>query len=64
MARSPEFAASLGHLFKDPAHYAVSAVRAAYDGRVVLNTAPLRGWLQRLGEPLYGHETGTDGNPV
>ncbi len=63
MARSPEFAASLGHDFKDPMHYAVSAVRAAYDGRVVLNVAPIGGWLQRLGEPLYGHET-PDGYPL
>ncbi len=63
MARSPEFTASLGRDFKDPVHYAVSAVRAAYDGRVVLNAAPIAGWLQRLGEPLYGHET-PDGYPL
>ncbi|MBV8682220.1 MAG: DUF1800 domain-containing protein [Caulobacteraceae bacterium] len=57
MFRSPEFAASLGEKFKDPMHYAVSAVRAAYGDRVIVNTQPLQGWLGRMGEPLYGHET-------
>jgi len=54
---SPEFKASLGTAFKDPAHYAISAVRLAYDGRVILNTDPLSGWLQRMGEGLFAHET-------
>ncbi|HSZ51676.1 MAG TPA: DUF1800 domain-containing protein [Caulobacteraceae bacterium] len=57
MFRSPEFTASLGRKFKDPMHYAVSAVRAAYGDRVIVNTQPLQGWLGRMGEPLYGHET-------
>jgi len=54
---SLEFDASLGHKFKDPAHYAVSAVRLAYDDRVILNTGPIQGWLNRLAEGLYNHET-------
>jgi uncharacterized protein (DUF1800 family) len=54
---SPEFAASLGKKFKDPIHYAVSAVRATYGSEVVLNTQPMINWLNRMGEPLYGHET-------
>lgn len=63
MIRSPEFQASLGGKFKDPMHFAVSAVRAAYGDRVVLNVAPLSGWLGRMGEPLYGRET-PDGYPL
>jgi len=55
--RSPEFAASLGAKFKDPVHYVVSAVRLAYDGRTILNPGPMIGWIARLGEPLYAHET-------
>lgn len=63
MIASPEFDASLGRDFKDPVHYAVSAVRLAYDQQVVLNTWPLQGWLNRLGEGLYNHET-PDGYPM
>jgi uncharacterized protein (DUF1800 family) len=55
--RSAEFRASLGKSFKDPVHYAVSAVRLAYGERVILNTDPLSGWLQRMGEGLFTHET-------
>jgi len=54
---SPEFKASLGGKFKDPIHYAVSALRAAYGQQVILNPQPLLNWLTRMGEPLYGHET-------
>ena len=60
---SPEFAASLGHAFKDPIHYVVSAVRVAYDGRTILNAAPMQGWLNRMGEPLFGRPT-PDGFPL
>jgi uncharacterized protein (DUF1800 family) len=60
---SPEFKASLGTKFKDPIHYAVSALRAAYGQQVILNAQPLLGWLGRMGEPLYGHET-PDGYPM
>ncbi len=55
--RSPEFKASLGKTFKDPIHYAVSAVQIAYDGRTILNTDPLQNWLQQMGEGLFQHET-------
>jgi uncharacterized protein (DUF1800 family) len=54
---SSEFTASLGRKFKDPIHYAVSAVRAVYGDRVIANVQPLQNWLTRMGEPLYGHET-------
>ena len=60
---SPEFVRSLGTKFKDPMHYVVSAVRLAYDDKVVLNVGPMLGWLNRMGEPLYGHET-PDGYPL
>jgi len=54
---SREFQASLGKKFKDPIHYAVSAVRAVYGDQVITNTQPMLNWLNRMGEPLYGHET-------
>ena len=57
MFHSPEFTASLGTKFKDPMHYLISAVRLAYPDQVVLNTQPIQGWLNRLGEGLYNHET-------
>jgi len=55
--RSPEFAASTGEKFKDPVHYALSAVRLAYDDKPILNTAPIQGWLNRMAEGLYNHDT-------
>ncbi len=63
MFRSAEFKASLGHDFKDPRHYVISALRMVYDGRVVANTAPIQGWLNRLAEGAYNHET-PDGYPM
>ena len=54
---SDEFSASLGRKFKDPMHYAVSAVRAVYGDRVITNTQPALNWLNRMGEPLFAHET-------
>lgn len=60
---APEFRASLGHRFKDPVHYAVSAVRMAYDDKPILNAGPIVGWLNRMGEPLYGRQT-PDGYPM
>jgi uncharacterized protein (DUF1800 family) len=63
MFQNPAFTNSLGARFKDPMHYVLSAVRLAYDNRVILNPAPMLGWLGRLAEPLYGHET-PDGYPL
>jgi uncharacterized protein (DUF1800 family) len=63
MVEAPEFAQSLGHKFKDPIHYVVSAVRLAYDGRPIVNAAPMLGWLARLGEGLYNRQT-PDGYPL
>lgn len=63
LINSPEFEASLGHKFKDPQHYVVSAVRLAYDTKLVLNTGPMLGWLYRLGQAPYNHQT-PDGYPL
>jgi uncharacterized protein (DUF1800 family) len=57
MFATPEFKASLSQKFKDPIHYAVSSLRAAYGDTVILNVQPLLNWLNRMSEPLYGHET-------
>jgi uncharacterized protein (DUF1800 family) len=32
-------------------------VRALYGNQVIANPLPLIAWLNRMGEPLYGHET-------
>ena len=48
--------------FKDPMHFVISAVRAAYDDKVVLNTNPVINWLNRMGEGLYNRQT-PDGYP-
>jgi uncharacterized protein (DUF1800 family) len=61
---SREFDASLANgVFKDPMHYAISAVRQAYDQRVIANTQPIQNWMNRMAEGLYGHET-PDGYPM
>jgi uncharacterized protein (DUF1800 family) len=60
---SPEFAASLERKFKDPMHYVISAVRLAYDERVIHNAGPMLGWLGRLGELPYNRQT-PDGYPL
>jgi uncharacterized protein (DUF1800 family) len=59
MVHASEFNASLkpGTKFKDPVTYVFSAVRLAYDDKVVLNTQPIQNWLNRLGEGLFNHET-------
>jgi uncharacterized protein (DUF1800 family) len=63
MFTAPEFTQSLGKKFKDPVHYVVSAVRLAYDDKVILNTGPMLNWLSRMAEPLYGRQT-PDGYPL
>ena len=62
LVAAPEFGAA-GAKFKDPMRFVVSAARAAYDERVVLNTLPLQNWLNRLGEGLYNRST-PDGYPM
>jgi uncharacterized protein (DUF1800 family) len=55
--QTPEFRASLGTKLKDPVRYVISAVRAAYPDRPILNPGPVQGWINRLGEGLYNHDT-------
>jgi uncharacterized protein (DUF1800 family) len=59
MVHAPEFAAALksGAKLKDPMQYVLSAVRLAYDDKVILNTQPIQNWLNRLGEGLFNHDT-------
>jgi uncharacterized protein (DUF1800 family) len=54
---SSEFMASLGTRFKDPVRYVLSAVRLAYDTKVIVNTGPIQNWFNRLAEGLYNHQT-------
>ncbi len=63
MFQSSEFPVSLGSKFKDPIHYVVSAVRLAYDDKVILNTAPMLNWINRMGQSMYGRQT-PDGYPL
>jgi uncharacterized protein (DUF1800 family) len=63
MFRSPEFSGALPVKYKDPTQFVLSAVRLAYDTKVILNAGPVIGWLNRLGEGLYGHQT-PDGYPM
>lgn len=62
MFNSPEFNVSLGHKFKDPMHFVVSALRLAYDeptqsGRTFVNLKPVNNMLNAMGQGLYGHLT-------
>jgi uncharacterized protein (DUF1800 family) len=65
MVHAPEFTASLKSpaKFKDSVQYVMSAVRMAYDNKVVLNTNPIQNWLNRLAEGLFNHQT-PDGYPL
>ena len=60
---SREFKASLGRDFKDPQHYAISAVRLTFNTQVIVNSQPIQNWLNRMGEGVYNHET-PDGYPM
>ncbi len=63
MVDAPEFTAQAGQKFKDPVRYVLSAVRLAYEDRVILNTQPVQNWLNRLAEGFYNHDT-PDGYPL
>jgi uncharacterized protein (DUF1800 family) len=43
--------------FKDPMDFVVSSLRLAYEGKTITNYRSVTGWLQQLGEPLYGRVT-------
>jgi uncharacterized protein (DUF1800 family) len=62
MLHAPEFTtattgSAMGTRFKDPVRYVLSAVRLAYDDKVIVNTAPIQTWFNRLAEGLYNHQT-------
>jgi uncharacterized protein (DUF1800 family) len=61
MFKSPEFANA--RKFKDPMQFVLSAVRLAYDSKVIQNPAPVLGWLNRMAQGLYNHPT-PDGYPM
>jgi Protein of unknown function (DUF1800) len=63
MIDAPEFSASSAQKFKDPVCYVMSAVRLAYDDKVILKTQPVQNWLNRLSEGLYNYQT-PDGYPA
>ena len=63
MLKSPEFAGELPPKYKDPIQFVLSAVRLAYDTRVILNTQPIMNWLNRLTEAPYNRQT-PDGYPM
>ncbi|MBD8906172.1 DUF1800 domain-containing protein [Methylorubrum zatmanii] len=63
LIRSPDLTAGLSTQIKDPIRYLLSALRLAYDGRVILNTGPIQNWLNRLGEGLFNRST-PDGYPL
>lgn len=60
---APEFTQPTPGKFKDPMHYVISALRAAYDDKLIRNTTPIVNWLNRLGEGLYNRQT-PDGYPA
>jgi uncharacterized protein (DUF1800 family) len=57
MVDAPDFLAIQKGKFKDPLRFVLSAVRLAYDDKIVLNTNPIQSWLNRMSEGLYNHET-------
>src|SRR5215475_2734445 len=65
MFKSAEFAGSLQakSKYKDPMQFVLSAVRLAYDNKVILNAQPIMGWLNRLAQGLYNRPT-PDGYPM
>ena len=43
--------------------YVMSAVRMAYDEKVIVNTSPIQNWLNRLAQGLFNRAT-PDGYPL
>lgn len=63
LAREPALTAERSGAFKVPVRYVFSALRMAYDQRVIRNAGPVLGWLNRLGEGLFNRST-PDGYPL
>ena len=63
MFKAPEFNDAPPPKFKDPMRFVLSAMRLAYDTKVILNAGPIMNWLNRLAQGLYNHPT-PDGYPM
>ncbi len=63
MFNAPDLAAGYGKKFKDPTQFMISAVRLTYANTPIRNAKPLLGWLQQMGEPIFGRIT-PDGWPL
>ena len=61
--QAPGETAESARKFKDPVVFVISSLRFAYTGKTITNYHPVVGWLQQLGEPLYGRVT-PDGYPL
>ena len=61
--QAPGEPAESARKFKDPVVFVISSLRFAYTGKTITNYHPVVGWLQQLGEPLYGRVT-PDGYPL
>ncbi len=57
MIAAPEFAESLGTLFKDPNHFIISAIRLAFDGRIITWPKSAAVMVARLGQPRFQRMT-------
>jgi len=57
LLESQEFAESLGKKVRDPMNYILAAVRFTYDGKTVTDVDRIIQWLNKLDQPLYGHQT-------
>ncbi|HXC60621.1 MAG TPA: DUF1800 domain-containing protein [Steroidobacteraceae bacterium] len=60
---SLELVKSAGTKLRDPMQYVIASLRLAYEGRTIVNTRPIVGWLNSLGEAQFGRVT-PDGYPL
>ncbi len=63
LVTSHEFVKPAGGKLRDPMQYVIASLRLAYDGRTIVNTRPIAGWLNSLGEAQFGRVT-PDGYPL
>jgi uncharacterized protein (DUF1800 family) len=66
MIRAPQFTETLkaGGKFKDAIHYVLSAIRLAYDGKIVRNTLPIQSFCNRLGQGLFNRSSPDGYSPL
>ena len=58
---APE-AQKYGQKYRDPVHFVLASTRLTVNQRMATNVTPIMGWINRLGQNLYAHET-PDGYP-